>query len=260
MAKIFPLFSGSSGNCTYIGGSGGAVLIDAGHSATSIIKKLNEHNLNINNIRGVFITHEHSDHIKGLPLLVKRTGLAVYASKGTASAIESIYPELEINPIDDSIEFDSIKVNRFVTPHDCPDSCGYRVELGDGVRFAVCTDLGHVTDEVRSGISGCDGVLFESNHDVMMLQNGPYPFELECRILGENGHLSNAACAAELPRLVEGGATRIILGHISRENNTPDIALACARATFIEAGMKEDYDYILRAAAPDVDSLLYVSR
>ena len=110
MAKLFPLFSGSSGNSTYIGAKGGSVLIDAGHSATSIIKKLNEHQMNTADMCGVFITHEHTDHIKGLPLLVKRTGWPVYASAATADAILRIYPELEVRVLDGSVEFDNIKV------------------------------------------------------------------------------------------------------------------------------------------------------
>ncbi len=260
MAKIFPLFSGSSGNCTFIGGSGGSVLVDAGHSAASIIKKLNDHGIDIGGINGVFITHEHTDHIKGLPLLVKRTGLEVFASAETAKAIGIIYPEVDVKIIDSAVEFGGVKVQRFATSHDCEGSGGYRVELADGLKFAVCTDLGVVDDTVRRGITGVDALLIESNHDVKMLQNGPYPFDLKCRIAGERGHLSNAACADELPALVKSGATRIILGHISRENNTPDIALSCARAALIGSGFKEDYDYILRAAAPDGDEVLYISR
>jgi len=260
MAKLFPMFSGSSGNCTYVGGAQGAVLIDAGHSATSILKKMEAHGMKKDNIQGVLITHEHSDHIKGLPLLIKRTGWKVFASDGTAAALREYLPEAEIEIIEKSADLGGISVERFNTPHDCLGSSGYKITLADGLKFAVCTDLGHVTDEIRQAIYGCDGVLIESNHDVMMLQNGPYPFELKCRISGENGHLSNAACAIELPNLIKSGATRIILGHISRENNTPDIALATARAALFDTGLREDYDYILRAAAPDGDEVFYISR
>lgn len=260
MAKIFPLFSGSGGNCTLIGNAKSSVLVDAGHSATSIIKKLEAHNIAISSLSGIFITHEHSDHIKGLPLLVKRTGLPVFASLGTAKAIESIFEGLEVKVIEEAVDIGDLIIKSFKTSHDSADSCGYRIETGDGLKFAVCTDLGVVDETVRQGILGCDALVIESNHDVMMLQNGPYPFDLKCRILGEKGHLSNASCAVELPALVESGATRIILGHISRENNTPDVALACARSTLVEAGFKEDYDYILRAAAPDGNEIFYVSR
>ncbi len=260
MAKIFPMFSGSSGNATFVGGGGAAVLVDAGHSATSILKKLENHNINICDVKGIFITHEHTDHIKGLPLLVKRTGIPVYATSGTAEAIEQIYPELTVERIDGCVELEGIKVCSFATSHDSAQSCGYRIELPDGLKFAVCTDLGYVSEDVKVSLCGCDAVLIESNHDVMMLQNGPYPFDLKCRIAGERGHLSNAACAACLPEIVKSGATRIILGHISRENNTPEVALACARSTLIETGLREDYDYILRAAAPDGDEIFYISR
>lgn len=260
MAKFFPMFSGSSGNCTYIGGAGGAVLVDAGHSATSILKKLDAHGIKRDNIQGIFITHEHSDHIKGLPLLVKRTGWKVFASEGTAAALKEHLFDTEIQIIENKVELGGVAVERFNTPHDCFGSGGYRITLADGISFAVCTDLGHMTEEVRQGILGCDGVLIESNHDVMMLQNGPYPFELKCRIAGDNGHLSNASCAVELPALLKSGTTRIILGHISRENNTPDVALATARSTLFDTGLREDYDYILRAAAPDGNEVFYVSR
>lgn len=250
MSRFCALFSGSSGNCTYIGGSEGGILIDAGVSAKGIVSALAEREIDIAGIRAVFVTHEHSDHIKGLRVLASRRGIPVYASAGTLAALPGC-EEVETRSMDGApVHLAGMEISRFATDHDCEGSSGYVVTTPDGRRMAVCTDLGHVSDGVRAAIQGCDLVLLESNHDVMMLQNGGYPYYLKRRILSENGHLSNVCCAAELPELVKSGATRLVLGHLSRENNYPELALACARAALMGGGMRENIDYILCAASP----------
>ena len=122
--------------------------------------------------------------------------------------------------------------------------------MPDGKKCAVCTDLGFVSAEVHSALTGCEAVLFESNHDVAMLQKGSYPPHLKNRILSDKGHLSNVSCSAELSKLVDSGLTRIVLGHLSRENNRPEIARSTTTAALMDKGMVEDSDYTLYIAPP----------
>ncbi|OJU18609.1 MAG: MBL fold metallo-hydrolase [Clostridiales bacterium 43-6] len=250
MAKFCPLFSGSSGNCTYIGGSEGGILIDAGVSTKRILASLNDADIAPDSIKGIFITHEHSDHISGLRVLASKLNIPVYASGGTALGIRDYCApaQVEVHAMNgECVETAGMRISRFRTSHDSNESCGYKIDLGER-KLAVCTDLGLVTDEVREAISGCDLVMLESNHDVMMLQNGRYPYFLKRRVLSEVGHLSNASCATELVKLVETGSTRFVLGHISRENNLPELALQTARVSLMANGMNEGTDYILSAA------------
>lgn len=254
MARFCTLFSGSSGNCTYIGSGSGGILIDVGVSAKKINAALEQIEVDRNEIKAIFITHEHSDHVAGLKTISKNWDIPIYASAQTAATLESsdkICPKANINIIgEDAVDINNIIVSRFSTLHDCAGSSGYTVTLPDGIKSVVCTDLGVVTDEVRNALTGCNIVMLESNHDVMMLENGPYPYVLKRRILGDNGHLSNTSCAVELPKLISSGTTRVVLAHLSRENNHPEIVRATARASLIDKGMVEGSDYLLHIAPP----------
>lgn len=252
MARFSPLFSGSSGNCTYIGGAESGILVDAGVSAKRICEALAERSIAPEKIKAVFVTHEHSDHIKGLAVLVKKYGMPIVASEQTLSAVmraTELPSGARLIEIDkNGMEIDGIAVNRFATSHDCEGSSGYCFGLPHGQKISVCTDLGIVTDEVRNAIRGSDLTLIESNHDLKMLKNGPYPPLLKMRIMSDCGHLSNIACAAELGELLESGTTRFILGHISQHNNLPELALTVSRDALCAVGAKENEDYILKAA------------
>lgn len=146
----------------------------------------------------------------------------------------------------------------FHTSHDSRESLGFRIHMADGRTLAVATDTGCMTDAIRGALVGCDLVLLESNHDVRMLENGPYPYVLKRRILGERGHLSNDCCAAELPFLAQNGSTRFVLGHLSRENNFPDLAYGTARAALDRAGLHEGKDYLLTVAPRNADAPVMV--
>jgi phosphoribosyl 1,2-cyclic phosphodiesterase len=253
MARFSPLFSGSKGNCTYIGCSGGGILIDAGVSAKAITRALSDNGVSTDEIKAVFVTHEHSDHVSGLRVFVSRNHIPVYASETTLCSLADtckINSSVDAHPISGAISVAGMSITRFNTLHDCAGSSGYIIETPDDRKIAVCTDLGCITDEVRTAISGCDLVMLESNHDVMMLQNGPYPYELKRRILSDHGHLSNAVCADELPRLVSTGTTRLILAHLSQENNHPALAETTAKSALDLCGMKSDIDYVLSVAPP----------
>lgn len=229
-------------------------MIDAGVSAKRIATALCDRGIDLSSIQGIFVTHEHSDHISGLRVLANRNKIPVYGSDGTIEALSgmgALNGHFPVHVLEGPQEAAGMEILPFETSHDCAHSCGYVVRTGDGRSIAVCTDLGYVSESVRAAITGCDLVMLESNHDVMMLQNGSYPYPLKLRILSDRGHLSNGSCASELEGLVKKGTTRIILAHLSRENNMPLLALQAARTSLGAAGMREKTDYILGAAPPE---------
>ena len=258
MARIYPLFSSSEGNCTYIGNGRNGILIDAGVSCRKICDALDANSIDPNGISGIFITHTHSDHVKGLKVFLKKYAIPVFAQRTNLSLlIESdIVPDnAELMEVDGSITASGdFGVYSFETPHDTPASCGYKVVCPDGKTAAVCTDLGCVTQEVWESISGCDLVLLESNYDPYMLMNGPYPYELKMRIFSDHGHLSNLDCADTLSKLVQCGTDKFILGHLSQHNNTPSTAENTAAGTMSD--MRRGRDYLLHVAKPDGDGLV----
>ncbi|MDO5123925.1 MAG: MBL fold metallo-hydrolase [Eubacteriales bacterium] len=251
MAKFVTLFSGSSGNSYYIGSSGQGVLIDAGRSCKQIESAMLSNNLDMRSVRAIFITHEHTDHCQGLRVLASRYGINVYASEGTMKALEEggrLDSRFTADIITSKLSVGDMLIERFDTPHDSAESCAFRVTAPDGKRSMVATDMGVMLPSIRNAIAGCDLAVVESNHDVNMLMSGPYPYPLKRRILSEYGHLSNIACAEELPDFVKSGVKRLVLGHLSGENNTPDVAYMTALCSLKEAGMVLDEDFTLEVA------------
>ena len=228
MARFCSLFSSSSGNSTYIGSAKTGILVDAGVSAKKMKEALLSRDIDPSQLGGIFITHEHSDHIKGVRILASTYKIPVFATADTLAFLEengtltSKFP-YEVIPYE-GIEIGDILVRPFRTPHDSRESCGYRVEFSDGQKAAIATDIGAITDEIRKNLLGCELVMLESNHDIGMLQNGPYPYALKRRILSDVGHLSNIACADMTAELVSKGTGRIYLGHLSQDNNFPGLA------------------------------------
>ena len=256
MARFCPLFSGSSGNCLYIGTPDSGILIDGGVSARRMEQALRDRDIDPRRIQAIFVTHEHTDHTAGLRVFQKRFGTAVYASAGTRDGLyetEALDGAGVCLPMDGRVELDDFAVKAFAISHDCRQGTGFRITLRDGRTVGVATDMGEITDTVREYLTGCDLIHIESNHDVRMLENGPYPYPLKRRILSPIGHLSNEACARELPRLIETGTTRIFLGHLSRENNLPWLAHAASQSALQMAGFQEQVDYLLRVAPPEND-------
>lgn len=174
----------------------------------------------------MLITHEHSDHISGLPVLVKRTGMRIFAPSELGEVLKRVKPELSESidyiPPDGGLCVGDVRITAFPTPHDASASFGYRIE-GSEV-FAFATDTGHISDELLEGLQGADTVVIEANHDKVMLKNGPYPPFLKQRVLSKHGHLSNDDCAKLACLLADSGTRQIILGHLSQQNNTPEAA------------------------------------
>ena len=222
--------SSSSGNCMLLSQGKTNILIDAGITMRRIVKSLAQAGLSMEDIGGVLITHEHSDHISGLKMLLKHYPIEIYAPRTVAACVVDALPEAEgrvhVIPVGERFEIGELSVLAFHTSHDTDESVGYRFDAEGS--FAVATDTGCVTDEIKNAITGAETVLLESNYDEQLLINGPYPPMLKRRILSNRGHLANNDCAEFARFLVENGTSRVILGHLSRTNNTPELALAAS--------------------------------
>jgi len=258
MSRICPLFSGSSGNCTYIGQGDTHILIDAGVSAKRITDALKRIGVGPEQLSAIFVTHEHTDHIKGIEILSANHDIPIYMSQGTADTIlnnDIFTRSLDINVISSPIHIGDLEITRFPTSHDCTDSSGYRINLGDK-SFAVCTDTGVINDTIRNHLEGCELVMLESNYDTIMLSRGPYPLHLKKRILSDTGHLSNTACSQLLPELLKKGTVRFILAHLSQHNNDPEVAYNDANTALLLSGYTEGIDYTLYIAPPEGGKLI----
>lgn len=252
MARFSALFSSSSGNCTFVGSATSGVLIDVGVSAKQALAALDCIGVDISDIGAIFVTHEHTDHIKGMRALASKYGIDVYTSQGTIEKLEQggkLCDKFRCNVIpSEGIECRGMFVRGFRTSHDCAESLGFTFEMPDDRKISILTDTGCVTDEMTKAIAGSDLILAESNHDVGMLRNGPYHYHLKRRILSDKGHLSNIACSDLVTKLVEQGTTRLVLGHLSKDNNMPDLAYQTSKAALEAISAKENEDYIMYVA------------
>lgn len=251
MSRFCTLASSSRGNCSYLSGAGASLLVDAGLSWKAIRQGLSGVDARAEELSGVFITHEHTDHVKGLSTLLKHLSIPVYASGATLSALVDmglIPPGATMIELAQEAEVAGIGVRSFELPHDAAGPLGYRFSLPDGRSVGVATDLGHVTQRVRDALTGCDLILLESNYDPAMLRAGPYPWVVKRRVAGDQGHLSNEASSRLSAHLTAHGTTRLILGHLSVNNNYPDIAYLTTRSALDSAGAQEGRDYLLSVA------------
>jgi len=233
--RLLNIASGSTGNSTYIGTSTAHVLIDAGISRKRIFAGLNEAEVTYDDIDGILVTHEHIDHIATLGVLERTREVPIYATRGTIDEIKKCkslgkMPEDVFIEIEAGKEF-TIKDITFLpisTSHDSKDPVCYKFK-NKGKTGAVVTDLGVYDDRLVQNLKNLDMLLLEANHDVRMLEVGPYPYMLKRRILGELGHLSNEASGQLLSQIIHDNLVNIMLGHLSRENNTSDLALLAVR-------------------------------
>jgi len=228
--RLVSIASGSSGNCIYIGSDHTHILVDAGISNKRIEQGLNAIGLKGSDLNGVVITHEHSDHTKGLGVLARKYGIPIYATKETLEEIDEMkylgtYPRELYQPVAPEVNFaiGDLELQPFSIYHDAANPVAYRVRH-ERINVAVATDMGHFDQHIINHLKDLDAVLLESNHDVNMLQTGPYPYYLKRRILGDHGHLSNENAGRLLNYILHDNMKQILLGHLSKENNYEALA------------------------------------
>ena len=228
--QLYSIASGSSGNCIYAGDDERGFLVDVGTSFKKVREGLCEQGLSLDRLEGILITHEHSDHIAGLGALLRKVPVPVYA---TADTIQKIWEKCNMNNISPEL-FHSIRsgeefavsdyvIHPFRISHDAVDPVCYTLKK-DSSKVGIATDMGTYGDDIIENLGDCDIVLLEANHDINLLQVGPYPYALKMRILGDRGHLSNDASARLIREIVHRGLKTVILGHLSEQNNFPELA------------------------------------
>lgn len=248
---VCPLISGSSGNATYIESGATRLLVDCGATGAQIEKALRSIEVEPHSLTALLVTHSHDDHVRGLGILSRRYNLPIHASIGTwkdimkRNKIGSIAPKniavFDTSKPQNLLKFGAITTRFFSTPHDADDSVGYVFSDGE-TSFGLSTDFGHVTPGIRAALLGCSVVLLESNYDPYMLEHGPYPKQLQERIAGAYGHLSNDDAGNFAVELVRSGTKYIYLGHLSEHNNTQELAYQTVARQLREAGVALQQD------------------
>ena len=256
--RLCSIASGSSGNCIYVGSDCAHVLIDAGISGRRVEAGLNSLELTGRDLDGILITHEHSDHIKGLGVLARKYGIPIYATGGTVDAMvrsgslgkipEWIFREIRE---DEPFLIKDLVVNPFTIPHDAAQPVGYRLECGEH-SVGIATDLGKYNEYIIENLQNLDALLLEANHDIRMLQVGRYPYYLKQRIMGDRGHLSNENAGQLLCRLLHDNLKAVFLGHLSKENNYEELAYetVCSEVTMGDNPYKSK-DFKIQVAKRD---------
>ena len=248
--QIYTIASGSGGNCTLVKDGDTALLIDAGISTKRIVTALRELDMFPEQLNGILITHEHGDHVCGLNTFIKHYDIPIFAPRTVANhlswSIAGVDDYLTVLLPGQDYDIKGLTVLPFHTPHDTPESVGYRLTGSNS--FGFCTDFGHVTDEILESLRGVDAAVIEANHDIEMLKNGPYPFPLKRRILSDNGHLSNDSCGLLAKELYRHGTRKLVLGHLSRENNLPAIARKCVLGVLSAEGIDTENELVLEIA------------
>lgn len=238
--KVCSIASGSSGNCIYVGNDKNHILIDAGVSRKRIVEGLKGIGVAPEELDGIFVTHEHIDHIQGINMMVKMFGTPVFATGGTLDGIcmkdkKGVVSHDKLFQVyaDESVCIGDLKVTPFHMSHDAVDPVCYTVEC-NGHKLGMATDLGVYDDYTVEHLSGSDVLLLEANHDISMLEAGKYPYQLKCRILGERGHLSNEASGQLLCQLFHKKLKHVFLAHLSKENNYPQLAYEAVKCQIWE--------------------------
>ena len=228
--RFCSIASGSSGNCIYVGSEDTHLLIDTGISKKRIEEGLKTLEVGGEQLQGILVTHEHSDHIQGLGVFSRRYGIPIYATKGTIAGIleyrclgdmpEGLFREIEVDKV---FSIGDIDIHPFAISHDAKEPTGYRLEQG-GKSVAIATDLGTYDDYIVQNLQNLNALLLEANHDIHMLEVGPYPYPLKQRVLSNRGHLSNELSGRLLCDIIHDKLQYIMLGHLSKDNNYPELA------------------------------------
>ncbi len=247
--KFCSLSSGSSGNCQYIETKESKILIDAGFSGKTVQGLLSSIGVEPNTLDAIFVTHEHIDHTKGVGILSRRFDIPIYANADTWLAMEKSIGKIKEENIKVfntgmDFEFRDMTIYPIGIFHDAVEPVGYIIYYKNK-KISIITDTGWVNDNIINEIKDSDLYLLESNHDINMLKEGSYPWPLKQRILSTRGHLSNDDCGRILGDVLSGRGEIVILGHLSQDNNIPDLALRTVKESIIKKGIDIDKDIVL---------------
>ncbi len=228
MFKFCSLYSGSSGNSLFIETPNTKILIDAGESAKKIELALNSINVDVNDIDAILVTHEHTDHIKGLATLSKKFSLPVYANRETWDAMPEVLEKVDdssqnLFKVNENFDIGELKIHPFSIPHDAANPCGFNIYY-ENQKISIATDLGHIDSKIIKKLEDSLFILLEANYDPNILKCSRYPYSLKKRIAGPNGHLSNEDAGKTVSYLIDCGLKNVMLGHLSKENNFPELA------------------------------------
>ena len=245
--KIKTIASGSKGNCTIVLCDNVNLIIDMGISYLTLKRSLEENSLSFSDFNGILITHCHKDHTKGLKTLLKNTHLKVYIPENMYESLEALIPYPKCEFIDDQFEIEHVKIELIHTSHDAPSSVGFIIEA-NGKSLVYVTDTGYINRKYLAKMVGKDAYLIESNHDEIMLMDGPYPRFLKERVISDKGHLSNKTTAKYLKKIIGKNTKNIILAHLSEKNNTEEKALEAMKEEGLDKNIK------IRIARQDEES------
>ncbi|GEL66504.1 MBL fold metallo-hydrolase [Marinilactibacillus psychrotolerans] len=259
--KISILASGSTGNITYIESDQIKILVDCGFSGKKAIELLKQIDRRPEDLNAILVTHEHSDHIKGVGILARKYNLDIYANQNTWKAMEPKLGKLNLEQkhhfdMNKTMTIGDIDVSSFGVSHDAVDPQFYTFQKNNK-RFVMLTDTGYVSDNMRDYVKNADAYLFESNHDLSMLRMGRYPWSLKQRIIGDKGHLSNEDGALALAEIVGDRTKRVYLGHLSKENNLKEIAHSTVEDILKQKGTGIGHDYTLFDTDPETAAPLF---
>ena len=239
MFTFCSLYSGSTGNCLLVQTDETKILIDAGVSQKKISDALASFNVDFSDINAILVTHEHADHVLNLGSISKKYNIPVYCNEKTLNAMpaqkEKIADEnKKIFTSNNSFKINNLEIFPFSTPHDAADPCGFNIHY-DNKKISIATDIGHMDNKLISNLKDSSFILLESNYDPDILKYSRYPFKLKQRILSPIGHLSNETAGKTIARLMDSGLKEVMLGHLSKENNFPELAL---KTVYDELGTK----------------------
>ncbi len=250
MLKIQTLSSGSAGNITYVGSATTGILIDVGLPLSMTLKLMGQANIDPHSITGLVITHEHSDHLKGVADFVTQYNVPIYCYERSAKILRRSLklPPHHFVETDSTFDIGDITVNCFPVPHDSQFCLGYTFQCGNST-VGIATDIGQMTDTILANLAACQIVVLESNHDIQKLMANPkYPDWLKRRILGNRGHLSNLDCGRTIAKLYQAHVSQVILAHLSEKNNTPTLAYQTVKQYLQTQGITEGKDIYIDVA------------
>lgn len=262
--SFFCIASGSSGNCFYLSADDTAILIDAGLSQRNIKKALKDKNLTLSKVKGIFVTHDHADHIKGVSTISNENMIPVYATAEVHKGMKKSYcmtRDIDVSLVrklekGEELQLGAITIHSFDVPHDGTDNVGYHITIGD-VHLCIITDVGHISQEVAEHIGLANYLVLEANYDESMLEMGPYPRYLKERISSDRGHLSNSACGNALLNFATPELKHVWLCHLSEENNHPELARKTVESILRSGGILPGKDIALDVLRRKIPSEMF---